>query len=68
MVHVTQDGAAIAREVYLLAGTSALREGSLQRFFRDMHAASQHFVAGSSPTLELAQYMLGGVQASEANS
>ncbi len=68
VVHVTQDGAAIAREIYLLAGTSALREGPLQRFFRDLHAASQHFVAGSSPTLELAQYMLGGAQSSDADS
>ena len=68
VVHVTQDGAAIAREIYLLAGTSALRTGPLERFFRDMHAASQHFVAGTSPTLELAQQMLGGAQSSSADA
>lgn len=64
VVHVTQEGADIARQVYLLAGTAALRDGPLQRFFRDMHAASQHFVAGASATLELAQHLLAGPGAS----
>jgi hypothetical protein len=55
VVHVTQDGADVVRQVYLLAGTTALRAGPVQRCFRDMHAASQHFMASPGPTLEFAQ-------------
>jgi alkylation response protein AidB-like acyl-CoA dehydrogenase len=54
VVHVTQDGADVVRQVYLQAGTTALRTGPLERCFRDMHAASQHFVASPGPTLEFA--------------
>ena len=43
--HVNQDGADIARQAYLLAGTRALRAGPIQRGFRDLHAGSQHFYA-----------------------
>jgi hypothetical protein len=42
---VNQDGADIARQAYLLAGTRALRAGPIQRGFRDLHAGSQHFYA-----------------------
>jgi alkylation response protein AidB-like acyl-CoA dehydrogenase len=58
VVHVTQDGADVVRQAYLLAGTTALRAGPLQRCFRDVHAASQHFVASPGPTLEYAQGLL----------
>jgi indole-3-acetate monooxygenase len=37
----------VSEFVYKAAGTSALREGSIQRYFRDMHAGTQH--ATSSP-------------------
>jgi alkylation response protein AidB-like acyl-CoA dehydrogenase len=57
-VHATQDGAAVVRDAYLLAGTDALRAGPLQRCFRDMHAASQHFFAGEFATLEAARALL----------
>jgi alkylation response protein AidB-like acyl-CoA dehydrogenase len=57
-VHVTQEGADIVREAYLLAGTSALRDGPLQRCFRDLHAGSQHFFAGDFTTLEMARDVL----------
>ncbi len=54
-VHVTQEGADIVRQAYLLAGTSALREGPLQRCFRDIHAGSQHFFASPASTLDFAR-------------
>jgi alkylation response protein AidB-like acyl-CoA dehydrogenase len=57
-VHATQDGAAVVRDAYLLAGTDALRAGPLQRCFRDMHAASQHFFAGEFATLEAGRALL----------
>jgi alkylation response protein AidB-like acyl-CoA dehydrogenase len=57
-VHVTQDGADIVRQAYLLAGTTALRAGPLQRCFRDMHAASQHLMASPIATLDWARRLL----------
>lgn len=57
-VHATQEGAAIVRDAYLLAGTDALRDGPLQRCFRDMHAASQHFFAGEFASLEAGRALL----------
>jgi alkylation response protein AidB-like acyl-CoA dehydrogenase len=57
-VHATQDGAAVVRDAYLLAGTDALRAGPLQRCFRDIHAASQHFMAGEFSSIELGRNLL----------
>jgi alkylation response protein AidB-like acyl-CoA dehydrogenase len=59
-VHATQDGAAVVRDAYLLAGTDALRAGPLQRGFRDMHAASQHFFAGEFASIEAGKALLAG--------
>lgn len=59
-VHVNQEGADIAREAYLLAGTAALREGPLQRAFRDLHAGAQHFFASNAATVDLARSLLAG--------
>ena len=57
-VHVTQEGAEIVRQAYLLAGTTALRDGPLQRCFRDIHAGSQHFFASPASTLDFARDLL----------
>jgi alkylation response protein AidB-like acyl-CoA dehydrogenase len=57
-VHVTQEGAAVTRDAYLLAGTTALRDGALQRCFRDIHAGSQHFFASPASTLDMARDLL----------
>jgi alkylation response protein AidB-like acyl-CoA dehydrogenase len=54
-VHVTQEAADIVRQAYLLAGTTALRDGPLQRCFRDIHAGSQHFFASPASTLDYAR-------------
>jgi indole-3-acetate monooxygenase len=58
-VFLTQEGADIARQAYLLAGTTALRDGPLQRAFRDLHAGSQHFFASDAATLDLGREVLG---------
>ena len=45
MTHVTWASHEVAMFVYKAAGTTALRAGTLQRLFRDMHAGTQHVVA-----------------------
>ena len=57
-VHVTQEGADIVRHAYLLAGTTGLRSGPLQRCFRDIHAGSQHFFASPVSTLDFGRDLM----------
>ena len=57
-VFVNREGADIARECYLLAGTVALRDGPLQRCFRDAHAGAQHFFASTAASLDFARGLL----------
>jgi alkylation response protein AidB-like acyl-CoA dehydrogenase len=57
-VHVTQEVADITREAYLMAGTTGLRDGPLQRCFRDIHAGSQHFFASPASTLDMARDLM----------
>lgn len=59
-VHLTQEGADIVRQAYLLAGTTGLREGALQRCFRDIHAGTQHFFASPASTLDFARNLMDG--------
>ena len=47
--HITWTTAELASFSYFAAGGIALRDGALQRFFRDMHAAAQH--ATSAPPI-----------------
>jgi alkylation response protein AidB-like acyl-CoA dehydrogenase len=61
-VHVTQEGADIARQAYLLAGTTALRAGPLQRCFRDLHAGTQHFFASPAAAQDLARDVLNAYE------
>jgi len=58
--HVNQDGADIARQAYLLAGTGALRAGPIQRAFRDLHAGSQHFYASPPQASALGSAAVAG--------
>ena len=48
----------IARQAYLLAGTEALRDGPLQRAFRDLHAGAQHFFASNAASIDWARGLL----------
>jgi alkylation response protein AidB-like acyl-CoA dehydrogenase len=57
-VHVNQEGAAISAEAYALAGTAALRDGALQRCFRDLHAGAQHFFASNAASIDFARGLL----------
>ena len=57
-VHVNRTGVDIAEEAYRLAGTAALRDGPLQRAFRDLHAGGQHFFASDAASLDWARTLL----------
>ncbi len=57
-VHATHEAVDVIHQAYLLAGTTSLRDGPLQRCFRDIHAGSQHFFASPAATLELARNLL----------
>lgn len=49
LTNVTQALAEVANFVYLAAGTTALRRGTIQRLVRDVHAGTQHVT--SSPAV-----------------
>lgn len=59
-VHANRESVEIAREAYSLAGTSALRDGILQRCFRDLHAGGQHYFASDAPSLDWGRTLVGG--------
>ncbi|WP_243794636.1 acyl-CoA dehydrogenase [Saccharopolyspora gloriosae] len=44
--NATWSAQAVGETVYKWAGTAALRRGVLQRFFRDLHAGTQHVTSG----------------------
>jgi alkylation response protein AidB-like acyl-CoA dehydrogenase len=60
MAHVTWASHEVAEFVYTTAGTLALRSGTIQRLFRDMHAGTQHVVA-SPPVFRRIGQLLSGV-------
>jgi alkylation response protein AidB-like acyl-CoA dehydrogenase len=64
---VNQDGADIARQAYLLAGTRALRDGPIQEGFRDLHAGSQHYFASPAGAIEFATSLLAKVEPDESD-
>ena len=55
---LTQEGLAVVRSLYQWCGTEALRDGPLQRCFRDMHAGSQHVLVGDRNPHEYADLLL----------
>lgn len=58
-VHVNKEAVQVAQAAYSLAGTRALREGPLQRCFRDLHAGAQHYFASDLPSVDFARTLLG---------
>ena len=48
----------MVRCLYEWCGTEALRDGPLQRCFRDMHAGSQHVLVGDRNPYEYADLLL----------
>jgi alkylation response protein AidB-like acyl-CoA dehydrogenase len=49
LTHITKTLHDVASFVYLAGGTTALRHGTIQRFYRDVHAGTQHVT--SSPNV-----------------
>jgi alkylation response protein AidB-like acyl-CoA dehydrogenase len=60
MAHVTWASHEVAAFVYKAAGTTALRAGTIQRLFRDMHAGTQH-VTSSPPVFRAIGRELAGL-------
>jgi alkylation response protein AidB-like acyl-CoA dehydrogenase len=60
MAHATWSCHEIADFVYKSAGTLALRAGTLQRLFRDMHAGTQH-ITSAPPVVRNAGRELAGL-------
>lgn len=60
MSHATWAMHEVAEFMYKCGGTEALRAGTLQRLYRDMHAGTQHLVA-SPPVLQAIGRELAGL-------
>ena len=60
MAHMTWTSHDVAEFVYKSAGTLALRSGTIQRLFRDMHAGTQH-VTSSPPVFRKIGSELAGL-------
>ncbi len=60
MAHITWSCHEVADFVYKSSGTVALRAGTIQRLFRDMHAGTQH-VTSAPPVLRHAGRELAGL-------
>jgi indole-3-acetate monooxygenase len=60
-VHVTRAAQEVVRFVYASSGTTGLRAGDIQRYFRDMHAGTQHVIP-SAPILQRLGRMLAGLE------
>mgnify|MGYP006279224167 CR=1 FL=1 len=56
--YVTEEAAEIVRACYLMAGTTGLRSGPLERAFRDVHAGSQHAMVNPQHHVEWARHLL----------
>ena len=60
MAHITWSCHEVADFVYKSAGTVALRAGTIQRLFRDMHAGTQH-ITSAPPVFRAAGRELAGL-------
>lgn len=56
--YVTEEAAEIVRACYLMAGTTGLRSGPLERGFRDIHAGTQHAMVNPQHHVAWAQALL----------
>jgi alkylation response protein AidB-like acyl-CoA dehydrogenase len=64
MANVTWSAHEVALFVYKSGGTAALRAGTIQRLFRDMHAGTQH-ITSSPPVYQAIGRELGGLAEGE---
>ena len=60
LAHITWSCHEVAEFVYATAGTVALRAGTIQRLFRDMHAGTQH-ITSAPPVIRNAGRELAGL-------
>ncbi|MGH9134449.1 MAG: acyl-CoA dehydrogenase, partial [Ilumatobacteraceae bacterium] len=60
LTHLTASLHDVANFVYLSAGTTSLRRGTLQRLLRDVHAGTQH-VTSSPPVVQACGRQLAGL-------
>lgn len=58
--HTTWNVEEVANFVYNAAGTTSMRSGVIQRFYRDMHSGTQHFTS-SPPIREAVGRMMAGM-------
>ncbi|HKE79925.1 MAG TPA: acyl-CoA dehydrogenase family protein [Solirubrobacteraceae bacterium] len=59
-IHVTKAAHEVSRFVYAASGTTGLRAGTIQRYFRDMHAGTQHVIP-SPPIMQTVGRKLAGL-------
>jgi alkylation response protein AidB-like acyl-CoA dehydrogenase len=59
LAHATLSAQAAAQVVYQWSGTTGLRAGTIQRFFRDLHAGAQHVTSGPGVRAACGQELLG---------
>jgi alkylation response protein AidB-like acyl-CoA dehydrogenase len=57
--HATSTVAEVARFVYASGGTTALRDGLIQRLFRDFHAGTAHITSGPGVLQECGRELAG---------
>ncbi|MEV0623711.1 acyl-CoA dehydrogenase family protein [Nonomuraea sp. NPDC050404] len=60
--HMTSTVAEVATFVYASGGTSALRDGLVQRLFRDVHAGTTHILSGPQALKECGRELAGLAQ------
>jgi indole-3-acetate monooxygenase len=59
LVNVTDALHEVANHVYLAAGTTSLRRGTLQRLLRDVHAGTQHVTSGPAVRQNIGRELAG---------
>lgn len=57
--NATWSAQAVGQMVYKWAGTSALRRGVIQRFYRDLHAGTQHITSGPAVLQDCGKWLSG---------
>jgi indole-3-acetate monooxygenase len=65
LTHITKTLHDVASFVYLASGTTGLRQGTMQRLYRDVHAGTQH-VTSSPPVWQRCGQELVGTAAGKA--
>jgi hypothetical protein len=65
MANITWASHGVSEFVYKTAGTMALRSGTIQRLFRDMHAGTQH-ITSAPPVLRAIGRELAGLAEGKA--